>query len=77
MADVALTKDQKIRVIAAQICRYANGGCLCLEKEKVRMCNGPVEKASALYDLAREPEPRDAGSSSAANSSTTKARSRR
>lgn len=52
-----LSKEERLQLIAAQICRYANGGCACMDKSKVRMCSGPMDKAKFVYDIAAAPLP--------------------
>lgn len=51
-----LTKPERLRLVCANICRYANGECLCFDRDKKSMCKGPLDKAVFVYDLAREPE---------------------
>ena len=48
-------KADQIRAIAGEICRFANGGCLCLERDKP-LCRNVMLKAQAIYEICHPTE---------------------
>lgn len=48
MAD-AFTVDEKLRIIGSQVCRHANAGCLCFERDKP-LCENVLKRAKLIYE---------------------------
>lgn len=42
----------RLRLIASEICKFANGSCTCHEKDRKTFCQGPMDRAQTVMRIA-------------------------